>query len=275
MDSDRTYTFELINNAFSLTQTADASDADPGHYKPKMFIVGTEFFDKLPEGTTPDVIVDGFNGRNVDQNVSVNQNGIGVGNGNIENNEYVTLEFAHDQTEVTFTIGKLQTDRSVTFLISADGRPAIEYTVLGTSPALTVKASDFGLTDFDSLKVIKVADATPPDGFCDDDQVNIGSITFNSQTVVSDATYNFQVSIRDGDGDVFVSPDELTIQLEGNDGYASSVATAGSDLSALFQGTANTQTIVQADVSGDSTADTVVVMDSLHHTLNSTNFIVS
>jgi Domain of unknown function (DUF5801)/Bacterial Ig domain len=265
MDSDGTYAFELINNEFSLTQTADASDAEPGNYNPKMFIVGTGFFDTLPEGATPDIVIDGFDGKNVDQNVFVNQNGIGVGNGNLEDNEYVTLEFTQDQTEVIFTIGKLQTDRSVTFLISADGKPAIEYTVLGTSPALTVNASDFGLTDFDSLKITKIAG----------DQVNIGSITFNSQTVVSDATYNFQVSVRDGDGDVFVSPDQLTVQLEGNDGLASSVATTGFELSALFQDTANTQTIVPTDVNVDSTADMVVVMDSLHHTLNSTNFIVS
>jgi hypothetical protein len=275
MESDGTYAFELINNEFSVTQTADASDAHPGNYNPKMYIVGTEFFDKLPEGTTPDIIVDGFDDDNEDENVFVNDNGIGVDNGNLENNEYVTMEFSQDQTEVIFTIGKLQKTDSVTFLISADGEPAIEYTVLGTSPTLTVDASDFGLTDFDSLKITKVADRTPPAGFTDDAQVNIGSITFNSQTVVSDAAYNFQVSIRDGDGDVFVSPDELTVKLEGDDDHASSIATAGFDLSALFQDTANTQTIVQADVSGDSTADMVVVMDSLHHTLNSTNFIVS
>ena len=220
MDSDGTYTFELIDN--TISHTADSSDAHPGNYDPQMFIVGSQFFDAatLPMGATPDIIVDGSN----DQNVFVNDNGIGVGNGNLENGETVSLQFTQVQTEVILTFGKMQANLSATFEVTAtldDGSITTKsFIVLGANPVLTLNASAFGLTDFETqtLTITKVAGAP---GTPDDDQVNIDSITFNSR--ISDATYNFQVAITDGDGDVFVSPDELTVQLKGD----STIAPAG------------------------------------------------
>src|SRR5262249_18447652 len=161
-----------------------------------MFIVGSQFFDAatLPLGATPDIIVDGFDGSNVDQNVFVNQNGIAVGNGNIENNEYVTMEFTQDQTEVIFTFGRLRANQSFTLVISTPGGGSITRTVQGSDPTLTVSASDFKdpggtpLQEFNSLKMTNFAG----------DTVTIGSITFNSRIVITDATYNFQVAITDG-----------------------------------------------------------------------------
>ena len=231
-NADGTYTFDLINNEFTRTETADADDAKPGNYNATMYVVGHSFYDDatLPSGASPDITVDGFLGS-VDKNVFVNDNGIGVGNGNFENNEVMTFLFAAEQTVVEFGIGKLQADRSVTFEVSVGGQPVQPFTVLGTDPVLVIDATAFALTDFTSLTIKKIADATPPSGFTDDDQVNIDAITYNAQVLIEsqDAQYNFQVSITDGDGDIVVSTDELTVNLEGDDPIATGFQMTGTD----------------------------------------------
>jgi Domain of unknown function (DUF5801) len=123
-----------------------------------------------------------------------------------------------------------------------------------------------------------------------DGKFSVSELSIEQTVIGEPVNMTFDVALTDADGDSVVSSIQFTLEPDSgstliapagvagesiNLGLTASSATADFDLSALFQDTANTQTIVPTDVNGDSTADTVVVMDSLHHTLNSTNFIVS
>ncbi len=135
----------------------------------------------------------------------------------------MTFDFHASQPEVIFGVTKFQAGHSAEFAVtvSNDGGTTFtavhDYFVNQSSPSLDIKASDFGLTSINVIHIEKIADPSPPAGIDpDDNQVDIGTIQYNSSTTINGTTLNFTLGVTDGDGDhITNSTDTLLVSLLG------------------------------------------------------------
>ncbi|MER9300492.1 type I secretion C-terminal target domain-containing protein, partial [Mesorhizobium sp. M0621] len=221
--ADGTYDFHLVTNSLQSTNTFDITGVHPGNGNYATIINNVGSFGN---GAVPasgyDVLIDGFNASNVNDNVYMNNNGLGIGNGNLDTNETLTFKFALLQDHVSMAIGKSGNDANEHFLVTiwnaahnisatwnvtqADGTPLIiDAAHWGTNGTNSGAFFDFSEAD---VKNISSASGEDP-------KLVILSLTYNSQTVISDTTLNFALGITDHDGDAITSSDNLSVSLVG------------------------------------------------------------
>ncbi|MCV0395626.1 MAG: type I secretion C-terminal target domain-containing protein, partial [Rhizobiaceae bacterium] len=239
MNVDGTYNFELINNDFLVSQISDFTQLQPTNYSSAMYIADGQYYDDatLPSGASPDVTIKGYAANGNASHIQVSNaggGGLAPQNANFTNNERVEILFASPQTEIEFSVAKMAATESVKFQITIDNTHTTTVVILGSAPSFVIDAaflSTFGLTSFSEIDITKLANASPPPGYSDDNQVTIGQIRYNAQVVVGDTELNFQVSITDGDGDTVIGTDELNVRIEG-DQTGTGYALTGTDASA-------------------------------------------
>ncbi|MER9333929.1 type I secretion C-terminal target domain-containing protein, partial [Mesorhizobium sp. M0293] len=221
--ADGTYDFHLVTNSLQSTNTFDITGVHPGNGNYATIINNVGSFGN---GAVPasgyDVLIDGFNASNVNDNVYMNNNGLGIGNGNLDTNETLTFKFALLQDHVSMAIGKSGNDANEHFLVTiwnaahnisatwnvtqADGTPLIiDAAHWGTNGTNSGAFFDFSEAD---VKNISSASGEDP-------KLVILSLTYNSQTIISDTTLNFALGITDHDGDSVTSSDNLSVSLVG------------------------------------------------------------
>ncbi|TIV97457.1 MAG: type I secretion C-terminal target domain-containing protein, partial [Mesorhizobium sp.] len=221
--ADGTYDFHLVTNSLQSTNTFDITGVHPGNGNYAIIVNNVGSFGN---GAVPssgyDVLIDGFNASNVNDNVYMNNNGLGIGNGNLDTNETLTFKFAILQSSVSMAIGKSGNDAfehlqvtiwdsthttSATWNVTqADGTPLIiDAAHWGTNGSSSGAFFDFGEADVKNISSVNG----------EDPKLVILSLTYNSQTVVSDTTLNFSLGITDHDGDSITSTDNLSVTLVG------------------------------------------------------------
>ncbi|WP_352584151.1 type I secretion C-terminal target domain-containing protein, partial [Mesorhizobium sp. M0088] len=265
--ADGTYDFHLVTNSLQSTNTFDITGVHPGNGNYATIINNVGSFGN---GAVPasgyDVLIDGFNASNVNDNVYMNNNGLGVGNGNLDTNETLTFKFALLQDQVSMAIGKSGNAVSEHFLVTiwdtthtisatwnvtqADGTPLIiDAAHWGTNGSNSGAFFDFSEAD---VKNISSASSEDP-------KLVILSLTYNSQTIISDTTLNFVLGITDHDGDSVTSSDNLSVSLVGThtgSGYqetgttTAEVIAASSGADTLNGGTGPGDTVDYSNASG-------------------------
>ncbi|CDX42809.1 hypothetical protein MPLDJ20_60001 [Mesorhizobium plurifarium] len=221
--TDGTYDFHLVTNSLQSTNTFDITGVHPGNgnYATIINNVG-DFGNGAVPSSGYDVLIDGINASNVNDNVYMNNNGLGVGNGNLDTNETLTFKFALLQSQVSMAIGKSLNSVTEHFEVTiwnadhsahatwdvtqADGTPlVIDAAHWGTGGSATGAFFDFAEVDVKNIASVSG----------DDSKLVILSLTYNSQTVVSDTSLNFSLGITDHDGDTYTSSDNLSVTLQG------------------------------------------------------------
>ncbi|WP_167509403.1 MULTISPECIES: DUF5801 repeats-in-toxin domain-containing protein, partial [unclassified Mesorhizobium] len=225
--ADGNYDFHLVTNSLQSTSVFDVVSGIPnGNGSYVKIASGSASFGTDPVPASGyDVIIDGFNSGNTDptaHKVFKNANGMGIDNGNLETNETLTFKFGLTQSAVTVGIGKGGNDTSEHFQVTiwdATHTTSATWNVTQTDGTpLIVDAAHWGTNgsnsgaffNFSEVDVKNIASAGG-----DDPKVVLLSLTYNSQTIVSDTTLNFALGITDHDGDSVTSTDNLSVALAG------------------------------------------------------------
>ncbi|CDX14375.1 putative Outer membrane adhesin like proteiin [Mesorhizobium sp. ORS 3324] len=246
--ADGNYDFHLVTNSLQSTSVFDVINGIPnGNGNYVKIVGGTASFANDPSPASGyDVLIDGFTTADTNpthSNVFKNANGMGIGNGNLDTNETLTFKFGLTQSAVSIGIGKGGNDTSehfqVTIWDSTHTTSATWNVTQADGSALIVDAAHWGTNgstsgaffNFSEVDVKNIASAAG-----DDPKVVLLSLTYNSQTVVSDTTLNFALGITDHDGDSVTSTDTLSVALVGThsgSGYQlTGVDTAGEVIAA-------------------------------------------
>ncbi|MBZ9702683.1 MULTISPECIES: hypothetical protein [unclassified Mesorhizobium] len=218
------YDFHLVTNSLQSTETFDATGVHPGTGN-----YATIFNNVVSFGTAAvpasgyDVLIDGFDSSNVDATVHMNKNGLGVNSGNLDDGDTLTFKFALVQSEVSLTVGKVtaafehfqvtiwdatHTTQAIWNVTQADGTPLIIDAAHWRANGSSISGAFF---DFGEVDVKNVANNVNDV----DSKIVLTSLSYNSQTIVSDTTLNFALSVTDHDGDTVASPDNLSVSLAG------------------------------------------------------------
>ncbi|RWL84227.1 MAG: type I secretion C-terminal target domain-containing protein [Mesorhizobium sp.] len=245
--ADGTYDFHLVTNSLQSTNTFDITGVHPGNgnYATIIDNVGSFGNGALPSSGY-DVLIDGVNASNVNDNVYMNNNGLGVGNGNLDTNETLTFKFGIEQSSVSMAIGKSGNDAFEHFQVTiwnsahtvsatwdvkqADGTPlVIDAAHWGATGTTTGAFFDFGEVDVKNISSVSG----------EDPKLVVLSLTYNAETTVADTTLNFSLGITDHDGDSVASTDNLSIGLVGThtgSGYQLSGLSIGGEVIAASSG---------------------------------------
>ncbi|ESY82497.1 hypothetical protein X740_06005 [Mesorhizobium sp. LNHC221B00] len=228
VNASGTYDFHLVSNSLQSTSTFSVLSGisnGNGDYVKIVNGVASYGSDPIPANGY-DVIIDGFDAAHpnpTDNRIFKNANGMGVESGNLDTNETITFHFSQLQSQVTVGVGKGNNAGSEHFLVTiwdaahttsaswnvtqADGtKLVVDAAHWGTGGTTTGAFFNFGEVDVKNIA----------SGGGEDDKVVLLSLTYNSQTVVSDATLNFALSITDHDGDTVTSSDNLSVSLVGS-----------------------------------------------------------
>ena len=109
--ADGNYDFHLIDNSLQNTTTLDILADIPNGHSDYVTVTGgvADLGDDPVPASGFDLLIDGFTASNTDptsNTLQKNNNGLGVGGGNFDSGETMTLAFANVQSEVTLGIGK-------------------------------------------------------------------------------------------------------------------------------------------------------------------------
>jgi hypothetical protein len=219
VNGDGTYNFQMLSNTLLSTSSTTVNGDDFSAFGPTGQVA-----------TADESLV--INGSG---NINASANGIGVANPQITKGEALTLDFASQQSFVSFSMqqwtgggtakikltmsdeGLIAGDRvdleGITFDIAkpSSGNIIVKVVVdVSLEEAYFVNEGNvytvYVTTEFDDVKLEYIS-GTP--GF------NINSINYDqtTTTVVEDMTLNFQLSATDGDGDSYTLADALTIAM--------------------------------------------------------------
>ncbi|PBC01408.1 Ig-like domain-containing protein, partial [Mesorhizobium sp. WSM3860] len=224
--ADGTYDFHLVTNSLQSTSVFDVINGIPNGNGDYVKIAGgaASFGSGAVPSSGYDVIIDGFQAGHLAtaDRVFKNANGMGIENGNLDTNETITFKFGLTQSAVTVGIGKGGNDTLEHFQVTiwdsthttsatwnvtqADGTPLIvDAAHWGTNGTSSGSFFNFGEVDVQNIASVSG----------EDPKVVLLSLTYNSQTIVSDTTLNFALGITDHDGDTFTSTDNLSVALVG------------------------------------------------------------
>ncbi|HEX5843313.1 MAG TPA: type I secretion C-terminal target domain-containing protein, partial [Pseudomonas sp.] len=212
INPDGTYTFEMISNEVISSTTVNGEDFSA--------------FGPIGEVSTDDL---SLTIRGSD-NVNASDQGIGVKTPKIDAGEWLEMDFAKSQTLVSFTLQQWTGGAAVALLaISFDGdlfdfNTAVAgdqslSTLKGTERITVIVDADLAGTwaynagtktytiyvdsEFTELRLTHEGG----NGF------NINDITYDQITTIEDLTLNFELAVTDGDGDMSVLDDELTVTM--------------------------------------------------------------
>ncbi|WP_305883679.1 Ig-like domain-containing protein [Alsobacter ponti] len=235
LNADGTYTFHLDTNSISTSTTVQFATLSPGN---SAYIVEDNGVIYYPnkQGTITgnsgpyDLVIDGFSGSSAFSGsglyggtVFVNNGaggGAGIGNGNLDTNETVTFTFANTQNYVSLNVGKAsQTSLKENFTVtiySADGTQHSTATFsYPTGTPLVIDAATWAAHSSDPFFAFSQLWVTNAGGTGADTKILLTEFTYDQVTVINDQTFNFNVSVTDGDGDTYTSADPLTVYLQG------------------------------------------------------------
>ncbi|PKO62573.1 MAG: hypothetical protein CVU24_03330, partial [Betaproteobacteria bacterium HGW-Betaproteobacteria-18] len=209
---DGTYSFDMISNTILSTSSTTVSGSDFSAFGPTGQVATAD----------QSLVINGSG------NINASANGIGVANPQITLGENLTLDFANQQTFISFALQQWTGNGTVSLKLtmSDEGANAEFETLSIAKPAsgnIIVKVVfDAALdgtidhtgniytvyvgSEFDDVK-LEYLSGSP--GF------NVNTITYDqiTTTVVEDLTLNFQLSATDGDGDSYALADALTIAM--------------------------------------------------------------
>ena len=249
MNTNGTYTF-AINSVPTFTTTLDFTALSPTIYN-AIYVVDGVIQGKgyvPPSGVTPDVIIDSYNdlknGTSAD-NVQVNNNGLGLNNGNLDNGETVGLKFAQTQTAISLLVGKAQAGNIDTFVVTlynggvAVGQETVTLVGAGTATRglLFIDADHWGTSwgigntsvvnsgsfgAFDSVSIEKHASGLPNE----DSKVTLDALNYQTTTVINTSDLHFNIAITDGDQDTTstTAANTLDITLDANHLYTATAS---------------------------------------------------
>ncbi|MGY4291883.1 Ca2+-binding RTX toxin-like protein [Bradyrhizobium sp. LM2.7] len=232
---DGTYTFHLDTNTLTSTTTTtfdavngipngnggfvEVSAAGVGSY-----VGGQNTASVAPSSAFP-LIIDGFTGNtdpNTGNRIFKNANGMGVNDGNLDVTDTITFTFLSQQSHVAVNIGKGNNDTSEHFqvklydnfhhLLATEDISQPDGTVLNIDAAHWTGTGSNAFQNFYEADVTNIASAAG-----DDPKVVLLSLTYNqtTTTTVANTAFNFALSVTDGDGDTYTSPDNLNVSLLG------------------------------------------------------------